>query len=188
MVGMALPRVRKSSDRRRVRGFDVFFLPMGPSAESLLPPITGALDLIAATAPWIIARAKRDSPEIFVPPAGGSGSVPIAKAIRVPATVLSRLPTSFLAANMVYDFTVVRLGGNRFWGNPNSLRTMRAAFERQMAFARRLPDGLELVQELTRGWDLGWYTPGQERANRARNLEVSGLPTWIVRIGKRLMP
>ena len=162
-------------------------------AEAAFDRIAAGLELLACYQPPILARLRRDAQGILVwETESGSGVASWhygVKLIIVDARFLfdQKTTPAKIAATLVHEATHARL--DRFGYPPEKrARIEGLCFRRERAFARRLPDSHELVEEIDRQLqrDPSYWADDAHVRRVVDDLAKRGVPGWLIRTIQRL--
>jgi len=179
---------RRLAASRPVAGLDI--VGIEDLNQLQLGRLDASLALIREKSPWVYRHAVRDLDGIAICQVGAPKFGRWVNFLWVSTEWLDGQDEEWIAAALVYSMTVARIR-RAFPNRRYAFRRFRMAFERQLAFARRLPDGIETLEQLTAMWDRGWYSSPRQRELAARDLRKIGAPEWIIRtlnwIGARML-
>lgn len=96
-------------------------------------------------------------------------------------------PPTTVAATIVHEAMHARLDRLGIRYRPDTIdRIERLCYEAEVAFAQRLPDGQELIDEARRLMALTDYSSAQQDDAKTRSLRALGWPEWLLRWRVRL--
>jgi hypothetical protein len=175
--------------KRTVRGIKVGLVGhSGERREVLYGKLSAALDLLHQHVPRCLARLRSDTTSILLFGSTGAlgGWLPGARLIRLNETYASAPSTSpaDIASIILHEATHARLDRLGFEYRPERRARIEAVcFRRELAFARRLPDGEELAARARRQLmrDPAYWTSDAFRQRALAELRELQVPAWIVR-------
>jgi len=178
-LGLAFYRL--ISDVGHSHGFELIGTDVASPEE--MQVLEDALSLIDERAPWILEHARRDLGRLIVREPGAPTHGGWLGVIWVPTDWLGRYSAEWLSTALVYAMTFARIR-SALGRLPKRLRfrAFRISYERQIRFARRLPDPFEILEALTHAWDSGWYSTEPQIRESAEQLKRLGSPLWVIRL------
>jgi hypothetical protein len=138
---------------------------------------------VAAAAPWHQAHFSRYVRAIVFADKGATYLSPLLRLAVIDVEKIRKVPVSQTAADLVAVACGARLSSYGWWHEPQLRhRLSRLQFEASVDFARRLPDGVPLVEELTyqwheRAWQVNSVGDGVEVA-----LRRDDAPSWLAKL------
>jgi hypothetical protein len=184
MATMAGGLYRRLATTRPVQEIDV--IGIEDLSPSQLDRLDQSLALVREYGPWIYQHALEDLDGIGISQVGGPKFGGWVNFVWVSREWLDGQDEEWIAAAVVYAMTVARIRRALPSRRGGGFRRFRMAFERQLAFARRLPGGVLIVEQLTESWDRGFYSAGRQRELATRDLRKIGAPEWLIRSVKWL--
>jgi hypothetical protein len=116
--------------------------------------------LIREFTPWHFSRLERHLRSLVITDQGTTDFAPLLRIGVVVARDLQKKSGEQIGAELVFIAVGARLSSYGWWQQPElRLRLNRIQFEAALHFARRIPGGIPLVEELSATWESrGWQT------------------------------
>ncbi len=170
-------------ERRPHRGFAVVNTADGKDWEPLIRALDNALDLIEHFDPKRMAQMRRYVRRIVFVPGGGDHYSTALQAIMADAPCLKMRTNTLSALVLVHEAMHARLDVRGIsHSRMNAERIEKLCVKEQVAFARKLPGGAALVDQLYRTLEQRWWEEPHATERVLRRLEASGMPSWLVKL------
>lgn len=156
-------------------------------AEDLSTPerekVKAAIGQLRDVVPWQLAHFRRYVRALVVSDFGQTGFTPILRLAVIDKAYLEHVSPIRLAAELVSMACGGRLSSYGWWQRPELRhRLNRLQFEAAIAYARRAPGGLPIVEELTADWSArGWRVASVGDGMRDL-LRREGMPSWLANL------
>jgi|SRR3989344_152174 len=180
------------STSRCYQELDVRILLPGTERDFLFDKTHAALDLIRQHGPMRLQRMKRDLRGIWITyTAGNLAEYDSAGKLCLldPAYLLrSDVTSGDVAATLVHEATHARLRAAGFgYETKSRARIENVCFRAEIAFARHLPNGQEIVERACRNLTLDpvVWTAASAEERATTKLRELGVPQWLIRLVMR---
>jgi len=173
------------SIQEQISGVDAFDFLAGDEAESRLPLVADALEVVKQVSPPVMRRLKTHVRAIIVNDSRTGYLTGRGICVLNAANLESQTPEE-VALALVHESAHARIEAAGF-----SYRgTLRGRIERmcvraEIRFAERIGDP-QLVDRIRKKLDLVWWEDGQMRAVREREWRQWGLPEFLIRIRRSI--
>jgi hypothetical protein len=167
--------------REEHRGFELVNTADSQLYEAFVEKLDQGLDVIQYFDPLLFRRIGRSVKRFIFVPGGGDHYSPVLEAHMMDVATLVQQTNLYTALLIIHEATHARLERCGIsMTQSNAARVERLCVDAQVAFARRVPGGEEVAQQLLRTLETPWWGPDEARSRIIRRLGLAGWPKWLI--------
>lgn len=165
------------------RGFELVNTADDHLYEAFVEKLDQGLDVIQYFDPLLFRRIRQSIKRFIFVPGGGDHYSPVLEAHMMDASTLIQQTNLYTALLIVHEATHARLERRGIsMTQLNAARVERLCVDAQVNFARRVPGGEEVAQQLLRTLETPWWGADEARSRSIRRLRLAGWPKWLISV------